>query len=240
MSLLVKTKKLLRLLMNAGYRAGLMKGAAAGIEHEQVLRTIVCDVVLDVGANKGQFTLVTRKIMPNAKIIAFEPMAHAAAVFARVHASDRNIRLVHGAVGAKDEQVSMYISAREDSSSLLPITPLQNEIFPGTESVGEEVVVVKTLSHWISPQELTGKTLLKIDVQGFELEVLRGTVDMLGNIHYVYVECSFIELYDGQALAWEVNEFLSSHGFHIAGLYNVNYDSAGVAVQADFLYCRAH
>ena len=78
--------------------------------------------------------------------------------------------------------------------------------------------------------------LLKIDVQGFEMEVLKGCNSMLDYFSWVYVECSFIELYEGQALANEVIDYLHTHGFKLAGIYNMSYDRSGIAIQADFLF----
>ncbi len=75
-------------------------------------------------------------------------------------------------------------------------------------------------------------------MQGFELEALRGCESLFGCFRYVYCECSFVELYDGQALAHEVIDYLSQHGFKLAGVYNMTYDKQGIAIQADFLFNR--
>jgi len=81
--------------------------------------------------------------------------------------------------------------------------------------------------------------LLKLDVQGFELEVLKGCRSMLDYFSRVYVECSFVELYEGQALAHEVIDYLHQHGFRLSGVYNMTYGKEGIAVQADFLFTKA-
>ena len=80
--------------------------------------------------------------------------------------------------------------------------------------------------------------LLKIDVQGYELAVLAGCDSLLAAFAFVYVECSFVELYDGQALATDVVDFLSARGFALAGVYNLTYNRVGAAVQGDFLFSR--
>lgn len=79
---------------------------------------------------------------------------------------------------------------------------------------------------------------MKLDVQGFELEALRGCENMLDRFRYVYCECSFVELYEGQALAHEIIDYLSQHKFKLTGVYNMTYDKRGIAVQADFLFSR--
>jgi hypothetical protein len=75
-------------------------------------------------------------------------------------------------------------------------------------------------------------------VQGFELEVLKGSEDLFEFIDYIYVECSFIELYEGQSLVDEVITFLEKYKFKLKGVYNIFYDKKGVAIQADFLFKR--
>ena len=130
----------------------------------------------------------------------------------------------------------MNVSGRDDSSSLLDIAPLQSEIFPGTERNGSEDVLVRRLSSFVSEIEFSSKVLLKIDVQGFELEVLEGASDALAEVTYVYVECSFVELYEGQAVASDIMNFLARKGFTMLGAYNLSVDREGVAVQLDCLF----
>lgn len=77
--------------------------------------------------------------------------------------------------------------------------------------------------------------MLKIDVQGGELDVLRGGSKTLDRLTWVYVECSFRELYIGQPPADEVVEHLRGAGFRLAGLGHVSY-VGGEAIQADFLF----
>ena len=77
---------------------------------------------------------------------------------------------------------------------------------------------------------------MKVDVQGFKLNVLKGGNRLLPDFEYVYIECSFIELYDGQALANDIIDFLHQKNFYLRGVYNLYYDKNGVAVQGDFLF----
>ena len=80
--------------------------------------------------------------------------------------------------------------------------------------------------------------LLKIDVQGYELEVLRGAVQALKHCAYVYVECSEVPLYDGQALRPAVHEFLEKQSFVYRSRHNETCDSDGKVIQADYLFER--
>ena len=74
------------------------------------------------------------------------------------------------------------------------------------------------------------------DMQGFELEALRGCESLLANFEWIYCECSFVELYSGQKLVADVIDWLSNRGFRLMGMYNPSYDRNGQSIQADFLF----
>jgi hypothetical protein len=79
------------------------------------------------------------------------------------------------------------------------------------------------------------RALLKIDVQGFELAVLKGATKALEHCAYVYCECSEVPLYVGQALFGEIRQFLEGFGFRVSGRFN-EYEDNGRLVQADYLF----
>lgn len=233
-----KFLKLLKLLSDPVMRKGLRHGVAATVEHSGYMCQKSWGLLLDAGANKGQFALAMRAHQPNCRIVAFEPLDDQAHKFEAVFANDGNAALQRFALGAEAGSSEINISGRPDSSSLLPISELQSQYFPGTGKAGSQTIEVRRLDSCISAAELSGKTLLKIDVQGFELELLKGATEILNMIDDIYVECSFVELYEGQALAHEVIAFLASQGFRIQGLYNPHYDSTGKAIQADIAFER--
>lgn len=154
------------------------------------------------------------------------------------HAGDDRARLVEAAIGPELGEAVIHLSARDDSSSLLPITARQNAIFPGTAETGTASVKVTRLTDEVVAEELTMPALLKLDVQGFELQALAGCEDLLDRFAWVYAECSFVELYAGQAFADAVIAWLRERGFVLRGVYNMAYEGDGRAVQADFLFGR--
>lgn len=241
MRLLRKTIKLLNIVgvMSPLWFRALRYGIAASVEHVVVLRALECATVVDIGANRGQFSLVAKKCWPRAKVISFEPLREPAELYRRVFRNESSVLLHEAAIGPVYENCSMHVSARDDSSSLFPISSLQSEIFPGTDEVGIVNVHVAPLSEFVSEDEIQGIALLKLDVQGFEMEALLGCESLLSKFDWVYCECSFIELYSGQKLAADVIEWLADKDFKIKGIYNPSYDRNGQAVQADFLFSRA-
>jgi hypothetical protein len=131
----------------------------------------------------------------------------------------------------------MNVSGHDDSSSLLPISKIQTDNFPGTEAVATRVVTVGPLSDFIQKSQLGTRNLLKIDVQGFELEVLKSAGALLPDFKWIYAECSYVSLYEGQALAGEIVTYLCERGFRLSGQFNPSYARIGGGLlQADLLF----
>jgi FkbM family methyltransferase len=229
---------LIRLSRKAEFRRGIRFGVGASVEHLGMMKSIDVATLVDIGANVGQFTLLTLALHPEVNVEAFEPLSGPAAVFRRLFEGNDRVTLHQVAIGPDETSAVMNVSKREDSSSLLPITSRQTDNFPGTEKVGVEKITVTTLSSAVSPDAIRAPALLKLDVQGYELEALRGCRDMLHLFDRVYAELSFVEFYEGQALADEVIDFLSQSGFAVEGVYNVQFDENGKSIQCDCLFKR--
>ena len=234
-----KATKLARLLAHPGYWRGLMFGVAATLEHRDALGGLDLATVVDIGANKGQFSLFARDAFPGARITAFEPLAEPAARFAALFAGDRRITLHRVAIGPERGKATIHVAARDDSSSLLPITERQTALYPDTRLKETRTIDVAPLDAFLDAADVAAPALLKLDVQGFELEALKGCEALLDRFSYVYAECSYVELYTGQALADQVVAHLAARGFGKGGTFNLTRDADGCPVQADVLFTRA-
>jgi FkbM family methyltransferase len=234
----VRIIKLYECLINPAFRQALFRhGVAAEPEHRHLLGPDLATVV-DIGANRGQFTLAVRRWAPQARVVAFEPLPEPADRFRKVFRGDSRVTLHRVAIGPEAGDVTIHVSGCDDSSSVLPIGAMQERLFPGTGEVRTETVPMGRLSDFVSAEEIVFPAMLKLDVQGFELEALRGCEDLLECFACVYAECSFVELYSGQALAHDVIEWLARHGFILTGVYNLCCDKKGKAVQGDFLFTK--
>jgi len=195
---------------------------------------------MDIGANRGQFSLAVREYAPRARVIAFEPLPGPAALFQRIFVGDPMIRLHPVAIGAKAGEALIHVTEADDSSSLLTVSLFQEKLFRGCRMVATATIKVGRLADFVSAQEIVSPAMLKLDVQGYELEALQGCDDLLDRFMYVYAECSFMELYTGQALAHDIINWLYDRSFSLSGVYNMSYDRIGRAIQGDFLFAKNH
>ncbi|SDG15631.1 methyltransferase, FkbM family [Limimonas halophila] len=230
--------KLARLLTRRPWRLGLRRGVAAAVEHANALRTLDAVTVIDVGANRGQFVLAARALLPGAHVHAVEPLAAPAEVLHRVAAALGGITVHRAAVAPERGRATMQVPARTDSASLLPVGARQTRVFPGTHAVRTETVRTAPLADLVPSAVLTPPVLLKLDVQGSELDTLRASTHLLPQIDWVLCECSDVELYAGQALRPAVEAYLADHGFQPVRSDNAVTHPAFGRVQADVLFAR--
>lgn len=181
----------------------------------QSLNKFEIDLVLDIGANEGQFVSEIRSVGYKDKIISFEPLAEAHKVISQAAKRDKNWT-VHqrGAIGDYDGEVEINISGNSVSSSVLPMTDAHSSAAQNSAYVGSEKVAITRLdsviSEYLSP---INRIFLKIDTQGFEWQVLDGASETLKKAQGVLCEMSLIPLYDGQKLWMEMLKRFESEGF---------------------------
>lgn len=157
--------------------------------------------VLDVGANVGQYATLLRRAGYSGRIVSCEPLSGAFEQLQRRAAGDEAWTTLRTAVGRERGETSINVSANSFSSSLLPMTDAHRESAPGSAYVASETVPMTTVRALMAGNELEPeRTLLKIDTQGYEAEVLAGAGDLVETLGAVQLELSFVELYEGQEL----------------------------------------
>lgn len=227
-------RKYASVVLQPAYHRGLRHGVVAGVEHEGAIRFVKPATLIDVGANKGQFSAVVRRLFPRAVVHAFEPLASERTKLAAVVPG----ATIHPyAVSEQKGPVTFYVTDRADSSSLFTPGTAENNAFGVAVTEQIKVEAVHIQDH-VDLAALPRPVMMKIDVQGAELSVLRSLEDAIGLIDSIYCEISFIPLYEGQSLATEVCAYLFERGFALRGAYNPSHvDRLGPA-QADLLFER--
>jgi FkbM family methyltransferase len=238
MSLLaLRAEKILASLTTSYYRRALFRGVLPTIEHGPALKGREFDCIIDIGANKGQFATFARNCFPQCRIVSFEPLDRPARIYNSLFRNDTRTRLVQAAVGTERGSLLIHVTAKDDSSSPLAVGKLQTQAF-GTVVIDTLEVPCGPLSDYLRDDDLGQKNLLKVDTQGFELQVLRGAEGLLDRFSAIYCELSFMELYVGQSLASEVIAYLFHRQFSLVGVYNITSARNFGPLQADMLFVR--
>ena len=229
----------MHLLAMPAYRRVLLSWrVAATVEHEGQPFAESYGTVIDVGSNRGQFAVFARHRWPNARLLCFEPLPGPREVLTRLADELGNAQVFPYALGDEAGERRMRVARSDDSSSLLAATPRQLEAFPDTVEVDEIVVDVRRLDDLISAEDVSHPILMKIDVQGAELDVLRGASGLLDAVRDILVECSLVELYAGQPLLDDTILFARDRGFRVIGVSPPSRAPDGAPLQCDVLFSR--
>ena len=196
------------------------------------------DSIIDVGANKGQFALNAVSFFPTAKIYSFEPLPDVFPLLSKRVLKYNQIKSYNFALGNQEGEIEFYKNHHSHASSALPISDFQTKEIPETKETTIIKVPIHKLDDCVSQLELGNNVLLKLDVQGFEKEVLRGSITTLKNIKYILLEMSFIPLYNGEPLFDEMYQFLNILGFDILSPVGSLETKDGKILQIDFLFKR--
>jgi FkbM family methyltransferase len=195
--------------------------------------------VLDIGANAGQFASMIRKVLPGAMIYSFEPIESSFRKLQSTAAALAPIECFPLAMGDSDSVIEMHKNDFSASSSILEMHPTHAKAFPFTEHSVIEKVQVRSLDSMAASLRLQQKVLAKIDVQGYEMNVLRGAEKTIDLLDVLIIETSFETLYEKQPLFDDVYRFLCGRGFVYAGtLEQVVDPRSGAILQADGIFLR--
>jgi FkbM family methyltransferase len=186
-------------------------------------------LVVDVGAYVGDWTRMCRRVFPDASILMIEPQAAAQSVLQEISARDRNIDVAHALLGGRsDSQIPFYEA--ESGSSVL--TEWEREGQQATATID-----MTTLDALAADTAFAMPDLLKLDVQGYELEILKGAARALASAEAVLMEVNFIDIHSGAPLFHEVIRFMEEREFRlydIGTFFRRPYDAA--LWQADVVF----
>jgi FkbM family methyltransferase len=221
--------------------APLSAAQAAAMQIVSSLRKFEIDLVLDVGANKGQFASEIRQCGYAGRIVSFEPLTSAHGELLLASTGDPMWDAYpRCALGDHDGEVEINIAGNSESSSILPMLESHRSAAPESAYQGKEIVPIKTLDA-VAGQYLKHARVpfLKIDTQGFEWQVLDGARDTLPHIKGILVELSLVPLYEGQHLWREVVDRLEAEGFTLWAFKPVFSDQVlGRTLQVDGVFYR--
>ena len=235
----LRIKKIFYLIIKPRSWIAFYKLVLPSFEHRKVLKLLQkrhLDLIIDVGSNKGQFTFASRIYFPNVTIFSFEALKSEFEKYINLISSFKNIKAYNYALGNIKKKTRMNIASSPDSSSLLEINEIQSKEFGTCETNFFDEIEIRRIDEWLDQIKKFNSILMKIDVQGFELEVLKGSKQVLKHINYLYIEASSVELYKNQPLLENIKDFLFEEGFFLEGSFNQCYGKNNKLIQGDYLF----
>ena len=223
--------KLLDLVKRSASRRGIAIGKIADVPEyrmvtESMGRTNV-DLVLDLGANRGQFAKGIRSAGYTNEIFSFEPAPDVFKLLEAVKSGDMKWKIFNLAIIDTDEKsIQLNVTSNMGySSSILNFSPLGNEIYPEIDVLYSIDVPCKTLIKVLEEVSTEARIYIKADIQGFEAKLFR-KFDLRADrrIKGVMIEISLIEIYDGE---WGISEAISyfeNNGFTLVGVTPEDHD----------------
>lgn len=205
------------------------------------LRNIPFSTVIDVGANEGQFVVEFRKFFPDATFYSFEPLPSCFSVLTRLSGGDRRWECFNTALGCDNKRADFYFHQNHpSSSSFLADTTKGRSLYPETQVQTIVTVDCVTLDSWVEsrPNVLRPPVLLKMDVQGFESQVLQGAKQTLNEIDAVITEIIVEPLYNDQSTFEEQVKLLAQAGLVFCGVLRHAFDRDQNVISLDCVFRR--
>lgn len=230
--------KRLYIILKSKWIYSFLKGNVLSFASYEILTNFKNEVkdvetIIDIGANNGQFLKVAHHFFPEAFIYSFEPIPR---LFQRLNKfKSQNIDVLNIAVGSSIGEFDFHLNSYSHVSSFLDISK-ENKTYP-KDSIETIRVKQDTLDNLSKSLVIRGITLLKLDVQGYEMEVLKGGANTIKtHINYIIVEANFVKLYENQPTFTELNSYLNELGFELKTMLDFNFGKDKSYIEADFLY----
>lgn len=218
----------------ADYRRCYSRNAFAAVAD----RVSVADpLVVDGGAGIGRSIEDIQRYFRAPTVLAFEPVPEHVGTLTDRFGSRDDVSIRQLALGASDEEVTFFVNHSTGTSSVLPIVREYRLRDHTVSEDGYEVRETITVRQCRLDSVLsTPPDVLKLDLQGYELEALRGCGDLLGECQAIVVEVSFIRYYENQPLFADIDRFLRDSGFEFFDFYSPEMEEDGRLGIADAVY----
>lgn len=212
--MLLKIKKILFIIFNLRFYKAYLNYVFPLVEILDLFNKLPrIDNCIDVGSNRGQFAIVFKKKFPNARLYSFEPQIKNLQIQKKFL---KNTRFFNYCLGNKSGKQMFNVTKRDDSSSLLEPLIFKNSIY---KVVDKFFTKIKKLDNTIKLNKKK-KNLLKLDVQGYELEVLKGSIKNLSKIDFIIIEICSKKNYLNQPNKNKIISFLNKNNFNIMKISN--------------------
>lgn len=232
-------RKLIRKYLNTfGYEIVKLQNHIAHSKRNSWLQQLDLRTYLDIGSNEGQFINDMGKVLPGIKIYAFEPIKDCYEKLL-VNTKHLDVTAQNCAIGDKNEETEINVSNNFVSSSILDMEEVHSTMYPDSDYVKKEAIKVKCLDDVMKGVELKGNTLIKIDVQGYEEQVLNGGAETVAKASVIIIETAIKPMYENQWRFDEVYRFITDKGYIFLGFADqILMKTNGIPLYADGIFVK--
>jgi FkbM family methyltransferase len=239
-----KLRHAIRRGVRRAFRVDIVRVGSAtplGQHLREVLANYQIDTIVDVGANEGQFGAMMRALGFKGDIHSFEPVKLTYDLLAKAAAGDPHWTAHNLALGKAPGSLVMNISEGSVFSSALRPNDYGAAKFNDIKVQRQETVAVSTLDHFIEHHlsDNERRIFLKMDTQGYDLEVFAGATASLDKICCILSELSLIPIYDGMTDYLQALAAYQHEGFSVSGFFPVNRSDDLALIEVDCVMVRA-
>jgi FkbM family methyltransferase len=201
------------------------------------------DLVIDVGANQGQYhDLLRDEIDFKGEILSFEPVNKYAAMISSRAANDKAWRIFAFALGSATGSAKINVMESPGLNSFLsPRTDAVPHFWKENPIIQEETVQIRTLDDVLAQEGIDcskRSVYLKLDTQGFDLEVIKGAAATLTNVRALQTEASVRPIYGGMPTYLDAISNLNERGFELSSMFPVSYDYKLRVIEFDCVFVK--
>lgn len=213
---------------------------AARARRKRMLDVHAIDLVIDVGANVGQYGLAMRELGYTGRIHSFEPMSAAWNDLQRAISADPLWSATQVGLADSPGRMTLHIAGNSISSSVLPMLARHEANAPKSSYIRDETVEMSTLDLQLQNiRHRASNIWLKLDVQGFESKVVDGALHSLADVSFIQTEMSLVRLYSGGVTYLPLCLQLDRLGFDLVGVEPGFQDTNdGTPLQIDGIFRR--
>jgi FkbM family methyltransferase len=211
----------------------------------EILSNHTVNTIFDVGANTGQTTRKYRDFFPDALIYAFEPCPYIFNEFISTVYNDTRVIPCNSAISDISGNSYLFLNKNSGTNSMKEINiNIDIDLYVNpefVENIGKVQVPVTTLDNFVIVNNIEYIDILKMDIQGNELQALKGSLNLLreNKISIIYSEIWFVQLYEKTPMFFQIYEYLFQFGFELYDLYNKRYTSNGQIKWADAIFVNS-
>tara|TARA_R110002050_G_scaffold7274_4_gene28448 strand:+ start:3748 stop:4380 length:633 start_codon:yes stop_codon:yes gene_type:complete len=197
-----------------------MQYTGAYIQFEKYINKVDVKTILELGTRYGVDTIYLQSFF-NADVVSFECNPEALNHCRKLLSENQNIKLVEKAVWSENKTMKFYPVTNGNIGASSAFKANSKYPYEQYEQSIVEVDAVR-LDDWWKDNQTENIDLICMDIQGSELEALKGMGDLLKNVKYIITECQYKRLYKDTPLVDDLDEYLSSFGFVCREIQDAN------------------